>query len=122
MDIIREDVSEKRRKKRLVLAAAGAVAVLLITLGLSRLKPAAPTVEKSTVWMDTVKRGPMLRQVRGPGTLVPQEIRFISAETNARDHPKPAGDHHGITDDASTFTQGRTPPSRSSSLKSTSSM
>ena len=84
MDIIREDVSEKRRKKRLVLAAAGAVAVLLITLGLSRLKPAAPTVEKSTVWMDTVKRGPMLRQVRGPGTLVPQEIRFISAETNAR--------------------------------------
>ena len=84
VDIIREDVSEKRRKKRLVLAAAGAVAVLLITLGLSRLKPAAPTVEKSTVWMDTVKRGPMLRQVRGPGTLVPQEIRYISAETNAR--------------------------------------
>jgi HlyD family secretion protein len=84
VDIIREDVSEKRRKKRIVLAAAGAVAVLLITLGLSRLKPAAPTVEKSTVWMDTVKRGPMLRQVRGPGTLVPQEIRFISAETNAR--------------------------------------
>ncbi|HEY2798043.1 MAG TPA: efflux RND transporter periplasmic adaptor subunit [Thermoanaerobaculia bacterium] len=84
MDIIREDVSEKRRKKRLVLAAAGAVAVLLITLGLSRLKPAAPTVEKSTVWMDTVKRGPMLRQVRGPGTLVPQEIRYISAETNGR--------------------------------------
>ncbi|HEY4229818.1 MAG TPA: efflux RND transporter periplasmic adaptor subunit [Thermoanaerobaculia bacterium] len=84
MDIIREDISEKRRKKRLVLAAAGAVAVLLITLGLSRLKPAAPTVEKSTVWMDTVKRGPMLRQVRGPGTLVPQEIRYISAETNAR--------------------------------------
>jgi HlyD family secretion protein len=84
VDIIREDVSEKRRKKRLVLAAVGAVAVLLITLGLSKLKPAAPTVEKSTVWMDTVKRGPMLRQVRGPGTLVPQEIRFISAETNAR--------------------------------------
>jgi HlyD family secretion protein len=84
VDIIREDISEKRRKKRLVLAAAGAVAVLLITLGLSRLKPAAPTVEKSTVWMDTVKRGPMLRQVRGPGTLVPQEIRYISAETNAR--------------------------------------
>ena len=84
MDIIREDVSEKRRKKRLVLAAVGAVAVLLITLGLSKLKPAAPSVEKSTVWMDTVKRGPMLRQVRGPGTLVPEEIRYISAETNGR--------------------------------------
>jgi HlyD family secretion protein len=84
VDIIREDVSEKRRKKRLMLAAVGAVAVLLITLGLSRLKPAAPSVEKSTVWMDTVKRGPMLRQVRGPGTLVPEEIRFISAETTGR--------------------------------------
>jgi len=84
VDIIREDVSEKRRKKRLVLAAVGAVAVLLITLGLSKLKPAAPSVEKSTVWMDTVKRGPMLRQVRGPGTLVPEEIRYISAETNGR--------------------------------------
>jgi HlyD family secretion protein len=84
VDIIREDVSEKRRKKRLMLAAVGAVAVLLITLGLSKLKPAAPSVEKSTVWMDTVKRGPMLRQVRGPGTLVPEEIRFISAETTGR--------------------------------------
>ena len=84
MDILREDASEKRRKKRLVLAALGGLSVLLITLGLSRLKPAAPTVEKSTVWMDTVKRGPMLRQVRGPGTLVPQEIRFISAETLGR--------------------------------------
>jgi len=84
VDILREDASEKRRKKRLVLAALGGLSVLLITLGLSRLKPAAPTVEKSTVWMDTVKRGPMLRQVRGPGTLVPQEIRFISAETLGR--------------------------------------
>ena len=84
VDITREDLSAQRRKKRLVLAAAGAAAVLLITLGLSRLKPAAPSVDKSTVWMDTVKRGPMLRQVRGPGTLVPQEIRFISAYTEGR--------------------------------------
>jgi HlyD family secretion protein len=84
VDIIREDLSEKRRKKRIVFAVAGAAAILLITLGLSRLKPAAPTVEKSTVWMDTVKRGPMVRQVRGPGTLVPVEIRWISADTVAR--------------------------------------
>src|SRR5215468_9287309 len=66
------------------MAAAAAGAILLITLGLSRLKPAAPTVEKSTVWMDTVKRGPMVRQVRGPGTLVPVEIRWISSDTDGR--------------------------------------
>lgn len=84
VDIIREDLSAKRRKKRFVIAGACAGAVLLITLGLARLKPAAPTVEKSTVWMDTVKRGPMLRQVRGPGTLVPMEIRWISAATEGR--------------------------------------
>ena len=58
MDIIREDLSEKKRKKRILMAAAAAGAILLITLGLSKLKPAAPTVEKSTIWMDTVKRGP----------------------------------------------------------------
>ncbi len=84
VDILREDLAQKRRKKRLIIGVASAVGILLITLGLSRLKPAAPTVEKSTVWMDTVKRGPMLRQVRGPGTLVPQEIRFVSAATEGR--------------------------------------
>jgi HlyD family secretion protein len=84
VDIIREDLSARRRKRRILLAGAAAAAVLLITLGLSRLKPAAPTVEKGTVWMDTVKRGPMLRQVRGPGTLVPMEIRWISASTDGR--------------------------------------
>jgi RND family efflux transporter MFP subunit len=61
-------------------------AVLLITLGLSRLKPAAPTVDKGTVLIDTVKRGPMERQVRGPGSLVPETegIRQVSAATDAR--------------------------------------
>jgi HlyD family secretion protein len=86
VDIIREDISEKKRKKRIVMAAAAAGAILLITLGLSRLKPAAPTVEKSTVWMDTVKRGPMVRQVRGPGSLVVESsgIRVLSAATEGR--------------------------------------
>jgi HlyD family secretion protein len=84
MDIIREDLSLQRRRKRLILIGVAAVAALLITLGLSQLKPAAPSVEKSTVWTDTVKRGPMLRQVRGPGTLVPEEIRFLSASTEGR--------------------------------------
>jgi HlyD family secretion protein len=86
VDIVREGIADQKKRKRILIAAAGAAAVLLITLGLSRLKPAAPTVEKGTVWMDTVKRGPMLRQVRGPGSLVPESegIRWISASTDGR--------------------------------------
>ena len=86
VDIVREDLAEKKRRKRILFAAAGAAAVLLITLGLSRLKPAAPTVEKSTLYPDTVKRGPMLRQVRGPGSLVvvSEGTRQISAGTDGR--------------------------------------
>jgi HlyD family secretion protein len=62
----------------------GVIVLGLATLGLSHLQPAAPTVERATVWIDTVKRGPMLRQVRGVGTLVPEEIRWIPAETEGR--------------------------------------
>ena len=60
------------------------VAVPLITWGLARLKPAAPSVERSTVWVDTVKRGPMNRDVRGLGTLVPEETLLIPANTDGR--------------------------------------
>ena len=86
MDIVREDFSEKRRRRRLILVGWGVAVALLITRGRSRLKAAAPTVEKSAVWMDTVKRGPMRREVRGPGSLVPEAegIRQISAATDAR--------------------------------------
>jgi HlyD family secretion protein len=70
--------------RRIAMGAGGLLAVLLITLGLSRLKPAAPSVERSTVWIDTVKRGPMLRQVRGLGTLVPEDVRWIPAQTEGR--------------------------------------
>jgi HlyD family secretion protein len=67
-----------------IYGAAGIILVPLITWGLSTLKPAAPTVEKATVWPDTVKRGPMLIQVRGLGTLVPEEILWIPATTDGR--------------------------------------
>ena len=80
MDIPRE--KRNRTKQRIFL---GAIAVLLVAgtaYGLSRLSPAAPTVEKGSVWTDTVKRGPMLREVRGTGTLVPEDVRFISAVTD----------------------------------------
>lgn len=75
----------QNRTRKYVLMGVGA-AVLLVgaTVGLGRLKVAAPTVEKGTIWPDTVKRGPMVREVLGQGTLVPEEIRWIAAKTNAR--------------------------------------
>ena len=75
---------ETKRIRRVIYGATALIAVLLITLGLSRLKPAAPSVERSTVWIDTVKRGPFLREVRGLGTLVPEDIRWIPATTQGR--------------------------------------
>src|SRR6476646_6617472 len=86
MDIARPSNVKQKRIRRALYAGSALIAVLLITLGLSRLKPAAPSVERSVVWIDTVKRGPMLRQVRGLGTLVPapEDIRWISAQTQGR--------------------------------------
>lgn len=84
MDIARPSAAKQKRKRRIIYGAAGLILIVLITMGLSRLKPAAPSVERSTVWIDTVKRGPMLRQVRGLGTLVPEEIRWIPAVTEGR--------------------------------------
>ena len=85
MDIPRGDSEiKKRRRRRFLLGGAGLAAVLLLTLGLSRLGPAAPTVERASVLVDTVKKGPMLREVRGPGTLVPEDVRWIPASTEGR--------------------------------------
>jgi len=84
MDIARPDQSKAKRKKRIIYASVGALVLIGITVLLARLKPAAPTVEKNLVWMDQVKRGQMLRQVRGLGTLVPEEIRWIAARTQGR--------------------------------------
>lgn len=67
--------------RRAAVAAAGLAAVALITVGVSRLQPAAPTVDGATVWIESVKRGSMIRQVRGTGSLVPEEIRWIPATT-----------------------------------------
>lgn len=85
MDVPRSpEVLRKKKQKRVAYAVLGGAAVLLVTLGLARLKPAARSVERSSVWIDAVKRGPMLRQVRGLGTLVPEEIRWIPAQTQGR--------------------------------------
>src|SRR5205085_9614192 len=76
MDVPREGVAAKKRKRRIIIISASAVGLILATFALSRLKPAAPSVDRSSVWIDTVKRGPMVRQVRGLGTLVPEEFRW----------------------------------------------
>jgi HlyD family secretion protein len=84
VDIARPEMKRKRRLLRIIYSAAGLVIFTLVAVGLSRLKAAAPTVDKTTVWTDTVKRGPMLREVRGIGTLVPETIRVIPAATDGR--------------------------------------
>jgi len=84
VDIVRPELKRKRHLLRIIYIAAGLVIVALVTVGLSRLKAAAPTVDKNTVWTDTVTRGPMLREVRGIGTLVPETIRVIPAATDGR--------------------------------------
>ncbi len=84
MDIARPSNAKQKRIRRALYAGVGLLAVVLVSVGLSRLKPAAPTVERAVVWPDTVKRGPMLRQVRGLGTLTPEDIQWIPATTQAR--------------------------------------
>ena len=85
MDIARPDIKRQKRRRQIVGLVIGLVLLGIVTIGVSRLKPAAPEVERSTVWTDTVKRGPMLRQVRGLGSLIPSQefTRQIPAETEA---------------------------------------
>jgi HlyD family secretion protein len=84
MDVPRKGAARSRLIRRIIIIAVVVLAIPLITWGLSRLKPAAPPVERGTVWIDSVKRGPMLRQVRGMGTLVPEEVLWVPALTDGR--------------------------------------
>ncbi len=84
MDVPRPDVARKKKKKRLIIGGASVLALILVTVAISRLKPAAVSVDRAAVWVDTVKRGPMLRQVRGLGTLVPEDIRWIATSKEGR--------------------------------------
>jgi HlyD family secretion protein len=84
MDIQRPSNARAKKIRRILY---GTVTLLLlggVTYGLSKLRPAAPTVDKATIWPDEVKRGPMVREVRGLGTLVPEDIRWIAAQTDSR--------------------------------------
>ena len=85
VDIARSpSVAKKKKIKRVIMAITALAVIVLITVGVSRLKPAAPSVDRAAVWVDTVKRGPMLRLVRGSGTLVPEDIRWINTTTQGR--------------------------------------
>src|SRR6476660_2530095 len=83
MDVARPtSVARNKKIKRVVIGILVLIAAAGVTLGLSRMKPAAPSVDRGTLWVDTVKRGEMLRQVHGIGTLVPEEVRWIPATSD----------------------------------------
>ena len=84
MDIQRPSNARAKKIRRIAYATVAVMLMGGVTYALSKLKPAAPSVDPSTIWTDTVKRGPMLREMRGLGTLVPEDIRWIAAQTNAR--------------------------------------
>ncbi len=81
MDIARPDLARKKKIRQGAYGVLATVVIVLITFGVQQLQPAAPRVDRNTVYIDTVQRGPMVRQVRGTGTLVPEEIRWIPATT-----------------------------------------
>jgi HlyD family secretion protein len=84
MDIQRPSNARAKKIRRITYGTIAIVLIVGVSIGLSRLRPAAPSVDKATVWTDEVKRGPMLREVRGLGTLIPEDIRWIPAQTECR--------------------------------------
>src|SRR5260370_561826 len=84
MDIERPSNARAKKIRRIAYATVALLLVGGVSYGLSKLRPAAPSVDRATIWPDEVKRGPMLREVRGLGTLVPEDIRWIPAQTDSR--------------------------------------
>ena len=84
MDIARPDLPAKKRRRRIIAGVAVLAVVAAAAVALSRLEPAAPSVDAATMWIDVVKRGELVRDVRGIGTLVPEDIRWVPAVTDGR--------------------------------------
>ncbi len=84
MDFPRPFAAKVRRRRQIIYGGMGVVLIAAITMGVSKLKPGAPSVDRSGLWIDTVKHGPMVRQVHGLGTLTPEEIRWIPTNTDGR--------------------------------------
>jgi HlyD family secretion protein len=83
MDIQRPDNAKAKKVRRIVYTAVAVLFTGGVSIGVSRLRPAAPSVDRANIWTDEVKRGPMLREVHGLGTLVPEDIRWIPAQTDS---------------------------------------
>ncbi|HZM63176.1 MAG TPA: HlyD family efflux transporter periplasmic adaptor subunit [Vicinamibacterales bacterium] len=84
-DIVRDPAILKRKRLRQAgYATVGAIIVVAVSIALARMEPAAPTVEQATVLIDTVKKGSIVRQVRGLGTLVPEDTRWLPSTTDGR--------------------------------------
>jgi HlyD family secretion protein len=84
MDIARPELRKRKRQKQMLFGGIGLVVLTVITLGLARLEPAAPKVERATLYTGTIQRGEMVRQVRGNGSLIPERIVYVQAETDGR--------------------------------------
>jgi HlyD family secretion protein len=84
MDVVRSGVVEAKRRRRWLVAGAAAAVLALVTVAVANLDPAAPGVDRDTVWIGTVERGTLVRQVRGHGTLVPVDLRYVQAQTAGR--------------------------------------
>lgn len=82
MDIPRPERKRQKRLRQTLIAAGGVLVLAAVTVGLTQLEPAAPSVARASVWVDTVREGEMLREVRGSGTLVPRAIRWIGAQSD----------------------------------------
>ena len=84
MDIARPEFRQQKRRRQIIWGSAAAIAFVVAVFFVSRLEPAVPSVSRATVWIDSVREGEMVRQVRGPGKLVPREIRWITAQAGGR--------------------------------------
>src|SRR5882757_7723516 len=84
MDVPRQGVAKRKTLRRTFVVAVLLLAASGITYGVSRLQPALASIESGSAFTDTVKRGPMLRQVHGTGSLVPEDVLWISAQTDGR--------------------------------------
>ena len=82
MDVVRTDLKKKRQRRRIIYIATAIAVVALLTVFISQLEPAAPVASSKSIWSRPVERGSMLRQVRGPGSLVPEEFRWVSVSVD----------------------------------------